>query len=541
MRKSLIILITILIPCLSHAIIRHVPDRYRTIQEAVNVTRNGDTVLVHPGIYEENIRIISRIAMIGSLYLITGDESYIDSTVINGDASGSVVLFRDLGEDEGGGLIGFTITNGYADTGGGVYIENSCPELRGCVIRDNSALYSGGGLSCIEGAYPILIDCIIDHNEILREGGGGIYVDNSGPMLSNCVISNNHSDVEAGGGLHNHNGITTLINCTITGNWADGSGGAVWCTGEADINMINCLFWDNTMLEILLFDNNHLSISYSNVEGGEERIIAYENARITWGGGSMNADPLFVDFENGDYHLQAHSPCIDAGHPRYQYDPDNSIRDIGKYWFDQRPNLVVDPEAIEFEPYIGDYQYVDVTITNSGTRPLGVQSITTISVEPQDVFAFRIRNPSQPFALEYDETHQINLAFSPPFVGDFRGVLRIVSNDPDNQEAIIPINGTALNIDATPNRPPLDFGISTIFPNPFNSTTRIGYTVSTPGRVSLNVIDIYGNEILSLVDDFVHSGSYGLTLTADKLPAGLYFIHLSGRNDITIKKMVVIR
>ncbi len=106
---------------------------YTAIQTAIDAstTADGDTVLVYPGTYTENINYNGKNIVVGSLYLSTQDTSYISSTIIDGNQSGSVVTFEN-GEGNSAQLIGFKITNGsgkdetqfpYALSGGGVVFK----------------------------------------------------------------------------------------------------------------------------------------------------------------------------------------------------------------------------------------------------------------------------------------------------------------------------------------------------------------------------------------------------------------------------------
>lgn len=98
----------------------NIPDDQETIQDGINASEDGDTVLVQPGEYVENIDFDGKDIVVGSLILTTANEAYIDSTIIDGDANGSsVVVFRDLVRRTTQ-LTGFTIRNGFADYGGGV-------------------------------------------------------------------------------------------------------------------------------------------------------------------------------------------------------------------------------------------------------------------------------------------------------------------------------------------------------------------------------------------------------------------------------------
>ncbi len=77
------------------------------------------------------------------------------------------------------------------------------------------------------------------------------------------------------------------------------------------------------------------NFSYSCIEGG-----------LT-GTGNIDEDPMFTDPDEGDYTLQADSPCIDAGDPLSPLDPDNTVADIGAFFYDQGSGVNDDPETLK--------------------------------------------------------------------------------------------------------------------------------------------------------------------------------------------------
>ena len=89
-----------------------VPSAYSTIQAAVNASVDGDTVLVSPGLYNETVSLNGKSIVLASLYLTTGDTSYISSTIIDGTGyiNQDVLSIRN-GEDSTTLISGFTITS----------------------------------------------------------------------------------------------------------------------------------------------------------------------------------------------------------------------------------------------------------------------------------------------------------------------------------------------------------------------------------------------------------------------------------------------
>ncbi len=163
---------------------------FRTIQYAISQTNQQDTVLVQPGLYQENINLLGRSAVVGSLYLTSDDADYIGQTVIEGGGEDVVVTLNSQ-EDSSTVLCGFTLQGGQGDDGGGIYCSGSSPTLRGLVIRGNYA-HKGGGLYVGLSSIPFLAGVTITGNE--AQEGGGLY--QRYPVcfdsLNRCSIYHNH-------------------------------------------------------------------------------------------------------------------------------------------------------------------------------------------------------------------------------------------------------------------------------------------------------------------------------------------------------------
>ncbi|HPI26371.1 MAG TPA: hypothetical protein PLO57_07915, partial [Candidatus Cloacimonadota bacterium] len=89
MMRYEILILMLLLPCLVMAVTLTVKldgtGDYALIQEAITASADGDTVLVHPGRYIENVRFNGKNITLASLEILTGDRDYVYSTIIDGN------------------------------------------------------------------------------------------------------------------------------------------------------------------------------------------------------------------------------------------------------------------------------------------------------------------------------------------------------------------------------------------------------------------------------------------------------------------------
>ena len=112
----------------------NIPGDYSTIQQGIDASTNGDTVLVQPGTYVENINFNGHNILLGSLYITTNDTSYISATIIDGDSLSTVITFTG-GENNNACVAGFTIRHGLSEYGGGIFCQNSHPVIRNNIFN----------------------------------------------------------------------------------------------------------------------------------------------------------------------------------------------------------------------------------------------------------------------------------------------------------------------------------------------------------------------------------------------------------------------
>ena len=357
----------------------HVPGDADTIQGGIDLANDGDTVLVAPGIYQENLVLAGKTITLASHFQTTGEQNLIDSTIIDGNNGLSAIhIANSVGPETT--IIGFTIRN--ADDG--LLVEGDI-NLYNCHITNTTdgVDYEGaGGVNkynlydlnsddAIDLDFPTTI--LIEENTLINNNDDGIeirlhdetYAEQQEIIIRNNIITGNGEDgiqfidyytltdrvftVErnlianntmAGIGLmgnanttENYEGAAIteriqLFNNTIVGNDHG-------LTGGANLVAVNNIIASST------------NIGAKNTSGGS--ILAYNlfwNNGLDWQNSNLEmatavfANPLFA----ADYHLQSGSPAIDAGTAIFN--------------FDGQTVLNIPPEGYaETAPDIGAFEY----------------------------------------------------------------------------------------------------------------------------------------------------------------------------------------
>jgi hypothetical protein len=244
------------------------------------------------------------------------------------------------------------ITRNSADHGAGVAVYSAdSPIITNNEITENEAAKRGGGILCNAHCSPIVTKNIIFGNSSVEYGGGVASYEDASPTFTNNIIAMNTA--ERGGGISTVRSNSTFINNTVTDNSASSLAGGIYC---ADYFMVfvNGILWDNTApsgpeigLDQYYITFGHLSIRSSDVEGGLVNCYVEPGCTLDWGAGMIDADPLFADAAQRDYHLTFLSPCKEGG--------DNGVAGLPAEDFEGDPRVAygtADMGADEFHPHL---------------------------------------------------------------------------------------------------------------------------------------------------------------------------------------------
>jgi len=242
------------------------PADFKTIQAAIDdASDNGDIVLVAPGTYTGDG---NRDIDFKGKAITVRSENGPGNCII--DCNGTLSnrhrgFFFHSGESADSALQGFSIKNGSADKGGGVFCEGSSPTISDCIITrckvDAGMGGRGAGIYCYQSE-TVIRDCVLSEN-IAQPNfgrGGGIYCAKGAVTITNCVIENNSETWS--GGIHCSEGSPRIYKCTILNNETSG----VFCR-QSKARIEDCLMTGNWHGIICEF-NDSATIEGCIIRGG---------------------------------------------------------------------------------------------------------------------------------------------------------------------------------------------------------------------------------------------------------------------------------
>jgi len=201
--------------------------------------------------------------------------------------------------------------------GGAVYCKNTgsqaevLTKFTNCQFLNNVGYSEGGAVKLTDDQNTQFINCEFQNNRTNYGGGAIMFYSVIGTRVTNSLFIENQTVYDSGGAFKTL-GVGNEIffeNCTMVGNNADnGSGGAMALYyGSADF--VNCIVYNNSSQ----YDDDNVYIDAGTGSGTVNYCNIIMPDYNTTGANNIETDPLFVDINNGDYHLQETSPCVDTG------------------------------------------------------------------------------------------------------------------------------------------------------------------------------------------------------------------------------------
>jgi predicted outer membrane repeat protein len=326
-----------------------------TIQAAIDVSIENDTVIVAPGAYEG---AGNRDIDFQGLAITLRSENGPETCIINCNGSeldSHRAFYFHTAEDADSIIDGFTITNGYA-WGAGINCLDSSPTIRNCIFQDNStnskgaaiafdqsdsliqnctfafnnadeggaiyatqsqlsidacsfqynattgsAPFGRGGAICLEDDSQITLTDSTIKNNVSATFGGAIFCKDSEVIIVNSLIKGNWAE-SFGGAIYANFSQLAITNCTYSGNVSQFRGGAIHTFDTTNVTIYNSIFWGDSVFdptgvgpEFSLGTGATLNIFNSTVQGGLVSLYLEGGAILNWDNTVITQDPIFAE------------------------------------------------------------------------------------------------------------------------------------------------------------------------------------------------------------------------------------------------------
>ncbi|MCB9516107.1 MAG: T9SS type A sorting domain-containing protein [Candidatus Latescibacteria bacterium] len=483
---------------------------YPTIQAGVDAALPGDTVLLAPGVYMGGGNV--NVSYLGKGITVTSEDSDPATCIIDCQAevrSPARGFTFDSGEDESAVLSCVTVREGM-QLGGAVYCEGSSPTIERCIFLNNTATdvasyYLGGALMCYMAA-PLIRDCEFIGNEAIW--GGAIGGLSSTVHVLDCGFEGNTGGL--GGAFYlDHDQGSKIQGCSINGGSAD-LGAGLWIRDATGTTISETMFLDNV----------------AELGGGA--------IRCQFGGDAVV------------------SQCLISSNSATQYGGGISC-------FKSSPRIVASTIVENFSALgaglsvAGDSTTVAemcVIAFNAGGSGLHGINGASVAMSCSDVFGNEGGNvggelsdqtglygniSENPLFCDFDDRNFTLAEGSPCLPG---------GNDCSVQIGAFGMGCTWTGVEeASPPYPMLGAN----YPNPFNPSTTIPFSLDAPATVSVSVLDVTGRLVTTLAREQDYPAGRHELLWAGRdgvgraMPSGVYLYRLETPAGATARPMLLVK
>jgi hypothetical protein len=553
-----------------------------SIQKAINICNDGDTVIVANGIYKETLIIETAVSLIG----LSMDSTVIDGTGLNAPLPGyegvTIIIKANLQlenftvKGKGAGipltlvLAAFEAHTSIAvknclimNARDGIGVLDGNYKINNVIFKNfSTSIYKNSGSNM---AYGIISDCIflgnLNGNYITDWRGNTIIKNNislalnSNPLHfislslpnnkkleNNLIIGSRSSGISIDQTIFDS---VLIINNTIGYVNFSNASHAIWQPrGSPRLKINNNIIFKNRNSIGATDTNKHrtdYNLFWKNINNQTPNLIMGENDII--------ANPMFIKDDtipnyppNFDFHLQKYSPAIDAGDPNI-LDVDGSRSDIGVFG----------------GPGGEAYKYIDLPPTPPKNFQIAVNHDSNrITIKwdyntEADFNYYKIYKDTIPGFIPDSSTFYAftdTSIFIDHYTTEKNLYFKITSVDNQENESIP--GETISVIIVGVNEPQIEilreYALYQNYPNPFNRETKIIYTLKESAHVRLMVYTILGEMIKVLINEEKDEGLHEAVLRFDNSFASgiyLYRIEVIGKNNIPkfidMKKMLMVK
>lgn len=488
--------------------------------------------------------------------------------------------------------------------------EGGSPVVNNCVIRNNSncgiRMYSGssqiignnicfnytsligGGIWC-SNPTDVKISGNNIHNNWSDDDGGAIWINYPSGVIEGNIISENTS-VADGGGIWVGDGGCNILNNIFTGNSAQ-EGGAIYAVSRYTAVIDGNVFANNTASEI------GGAIRMDNYSGQSSAFYHVKNNTIVnntcsgWGAGGLNVSAysgtsliennnVVGNFGDGSGGLHSHTNnCTVTGNNIYGNAPVDLINlnsqgtpnvNAINCWWGTTIDSEIQTNIFDWfdNSSIGIVDYIPFLMTpDTIAPPIPPEGIDTVEIGDDyvsiywlsspigDLAGYRVYYGTDSTGFAYSDT--VDVGFDTTYTlanlipGELFYVIVTCYDNYGNESwyslRLEVIAGPSVAVEEESEVGlPCGFSLGQNHPNPFNPSTRIDYSVPAKSHVAIEVFNILGNKVVTLVDEEKAAGDYriqwdGVDADGFRVSSGIYLYHFRAGAYSESKKMLLLK